>query len=581
MHKLKSERENQPSSLAALGRHSHWSAPGFERLSASPSLAASGHRLEQIRHSGPNPQSSLVRKKMNALSSLLTIPSASMFTKTRCCSSFSPLKCHYQSADNTASKMSTNQKLQKLQHKRRMLRPIDQSRNMTCQAQAASSDLGMPSTGLDLTRSPFITLLNTERVKVALMVAFAMALCNADRVVMSVAIMPLSTTYNWSTSFAGIIQSSFLWGYMVSPIPGGMLADRYGGKVVMGWGVIVWSLATMFTPWAASHSMGMLLAMRALMGLAEGVAMPCMNNMVCKWFPGTERARAVGLTMAGFHLGSVGGLILTPVLMKNYGLSGPFWVFGLLGVVWLSLWAPSVYKDPQSNPSISSSEYAHIEQGSEGLGSSSKEAGKGGLPPFRQIFSKMPTWAIIVANAMNNWGYFILLSWMPVYFNTVLGVNLKEAAWFSAAPWAMMGLAGFFAGACSDRLIQMGVSITNVRKIMQSIGFVGPAVALLCLNTVRDPAVASAWLTAALGLSAFSQAGFLVNHQEIGPRYAGFLHGVSNTAGTFAAIISTVGTGYFIERLGSIQAFLTVTAVLYVISTVFWNMFASGERIFH
>lgn len=157
--------------------------------------------------------------------------------------------------------------------------------------------------------------------------------------------------------------------------------------------------------------------------------------------------------MAGFHLGSVGGLILTPVLMKNYGLSGPFWVFGLLGVVWLSLWAPSVYKDPQSNPSISSSEYAHIEQGSEGLGSSSKEAGKGGLPPFRQIFSKMPTWAIIVANAMNNWvssprirfcswrmssplvafhraildpsrlesmqGYFILLSWMPVYFNTV------------------------------------------------------------------------------------------------------------------------------------------------------------------
>lgn len=106
-----------------------------------------------------------------------------------------------------------------------------------------------------------------------------------------------------------------------------------------------------------------------------------------------------------------------------------------------------------------------------------------------------------------------------------MGVNLKDAAWFSAVPWAMMAVVGFVAGSCSDSLVKAGVSVTITRKIMQSIGFLGPAVALLGLNAVRDPMVAAAWLTAAVGLSAFSQAGFLVNYQEIGPKYAGVLHG--------------------------------------------------------
>lgn len=110
----------------------------------------------------------------------------------------------------------------------------------------------------------------------------------------------------------------------------------------------------------------------------------------------------------------------------------------------------------------------------------------------------------------------------------VLGVNLKDAAWFSAVPWAMMAAVGFIAGASSDFLVQSGVSLTTTRKLMQSIGFLGPAAALLGLNAVRDPMVAAAWLTAAVGLSSFSQAGFLVNYQEIGPKYAGVLHGIKS-----------------------------------------------------
>jgi MFS family permease len=77
-------------------------------------------------------------------------------------------------------------------------------------------------------------------------------------------------------------QSSFLWGYLVSPVIGGVLVDYYGGKKVMAYGVALWSMATFLTPWAAESSLSALLAMRSLLGIAEGVALPSMNNMILR-----------------------------------------------------------------------------------------------------------------------------------------------------------------------------------------------------------------------------------------------------------------------------------------------------------
>ncbi|KAF6153470.1 hypothetical protein GIB67_027337 [Kingdonia uniflora] len=415
----------------------------------------------------------------------------------------------------------------------------------------------------------------SERMKVVILVALVMCLCNADRVVMSVAIVPMAVTHGWSSSFLGIVQSSFLWGYIFSSVIGGALADKYGGKRVMAWGVALWSLATLLTPWAANHSTAMLLTVRAIFGLAEGVAMPSMNTLLSRWFPTQERASAVGISMAGFHLGNVVSLLLTPIIMSAVGISGPFALFAALGILWLTIWVFGITNDPSESRLISYDELRLIQAGK------SKSPGNNGkIPSLRQLFSKLPTWAIVFANVTNNWGYFVLLSWMPVYFKTVFNVNLKQAAWFSAIPWGMMAISGYIAGAASDSLIKEGYSITLVRKIMQSIGFIGPGVALLCLNFAKTPAVAALFLTIALSLSSFSQAGFLLNMQDIAPQYAGFLHGITNSIGTLAAIISTIGTGYFVQWLGSFQAFLTVTAVLYFITTVFWNLYATGERVF-
>ncbi|XP_061339644.1 probable anion transporter 3, chloroplastic [Gastrolobium bilobum] len=413
-----------------------------------------------------------------------------------------------------------------------------------------------------------------ERLKVVSLVACVMCLCNADRVVMSVAVVPLAAKHGWSSSFLGIVQSSFLWGYIFSSVIGGALVDRYGGKRVMAWGVLLWSLATLLTPLAANHSTMSLLAIRAFFGLAEGVALPSMSTLLSRWFPINERASAIGISMAGFHLGNVIGLLLTPIMLSTIGLFGPFILFSSLGLLWVMTWAYRVTDDPLESNFISRSEIRLIQAGKS---VSQKKSSK--FPPLRLLLSKLPSWAIIFANATNNWGYFVLLSWMPVYFKSVYNVNLKQAAWFSAVPWATMAISGYLAGAASDFLINEGYPTTLVRKFMQTIGFIGPAVTLLCLNYANTPTIAATLLTAALSLSSFSQAGFMLNIQDIAPQYAGILHGISNSAGTLAAIISTIGTGYFVQWLGSFQAFLTVTACLYVVTTIFWNLFSTGEQV--
>ncbi|GAU34185.1 hypothetical protein TSUD_162860, partial [Trifolium subterraneum] len=378
-----------------------------------------------------------------------------------------------------------------------------------------------------------------ERYKVVLLLACVMCLCNADRVVMSVAIVPLAAKHGWSSSFLGIVQSSFLWGYIFSSVIGGALVDRYGGKRVLAWGVLLWSLATLLTPLAANHSTMALLAIRAFFGLAEGVALPSMSTLLSRWFPNNERATAFGISMAGFHIGNVIGLLITPIMLSTIGIFGPFILFTSIGLLWAMTWSYQVTDDPLESNFISRSELRLIQSGK----TASPKKSNNKFPPLGLILSKLPSWAIIFANATNNWGYFVLLSWMPVYFKSVYNVNLKQAAWFSAVPWATMAISGYLAGTASDFLINAGYQTTFVRKFMQTIGFIGPAMTLICLNYANTPTMAATLLTAALSLSSFSQAGFMLNIQDIAPQYAGILHGISNSAGTLAAIISTIGTG--------------------------------------
>ena len=433
---------------------------------------------------------------------------------------------------------------------------------------------------------------SSYRFVVVGLVALALLLCNADRVIMSVAGVPLAAANGWGAETLGLVQSSFLWGYALTPLLGGVLADKIGGKNVLLAGIATWSVATALTPFAAAASLPALLACRAVMGLGEGVALPCMNNITARWVPRRERSRAVAACMAGFQSGSVVGLLAAPVMLRAGGVSRPFLVFGVAGVVWAAVWAAAATAFPRGaadkSGRVNAEELRLIEEGGavvEGTGAAAADF-SGDAPEEKRVslarlLSAPPVLACVFANFVNNWGYFILLAWMPLYFKQALGLDLARSAQFSALPWLAMAVCGAFAGAFADWLINdKGVSVTATRKITQGVGFVGPALGLLSLTFSTTAPQALAALTFAVGCTAFTQAGFLVNFQEIGPRYVGAMHGLANTAGSLAGVIGTYGAGVVLEATGSWNAVLRVTAGVYLAGAAVWLAFSTGERVF-
>jgi ACS family sodium-dependent inorganic phosphate cotransporter len=437
----------------------------------------------------------------------------------------------------------------------------------------------------------------------------AFMLCNMDRVNMSVAILPMREQYGWDPRTVGLVQSSFFWGYLLTQVLGGVWADKYGGKLVLGLGVLWWSLATALTPIAASAGLVPLLMARCLMGVGEGVAMPAMNGMLSRWVPVAERSRSLALVYSGMFVGSIVGLALSPQLIARFGWPSVFYGFGSLGVLWYGAWQRRVAATPSQDPEISREERAYIlantvggaaeaaafeaaEKQQQQKAAAAESNGNGADPaaaaapkptpvkiPWKLLLSRKEVWAIIACHFCHNWGTFILLTWMPTYYNQVLGCDVMRSGVFSVLPWLTMAVAANVGGWLADSMVAKGVSVTTVRKAMQTLGFLGPAFFLSQLPGVTTVPAAVACMMGAQGFDAFSQSGLYSNHQDIGPRYAGVLLGMSNTAGVLAGVLGSLATGHLLS-VGTWADVWRVAVALYLVGTVIWLLFSTGERIF-
>lgn len=101
----------------------------------------------------------------------------------------------------------------------------------------------------------------------------------ADRIIMPIAIIPMTSHYKWSLYWQGWILSSFAFGYIASQVIGANAAARFGGKNVLTFAVLLWSVTTLVTPYVAS-SLYLLLICRIFLGLGEGLG-ELGNHDVC------------------------------------------------------------------------------------------------------------------------------------------------------------------------------------------------------------------------------------------------------------------------------------------------------------
>ncbi len=64
-------------------------------------------------------------------------------------------------------------------------------------------------------------------------------------------------------------MASFFYGYILTQIPGGLLAQKFGGRWVFGVGIAMTAVLTLLTPLAAYTRVELLIVVRALEGFFE------------------------------------------------------------------------------------------------------------------------------------------------------------------------------------------------------------------------------------------------------------------------------------------------------------------------
>jgi ACS family sodium-dependent inorganic phosphate cotransporter len=302
-----------------------------------------------------------------------------------------------------------------------------------------------------------------RRYLVVFLTFLSVFVCYIDRVNISVAIIPMAEDLGWSLQTQGTVLSSFFVGYLLLQVVGGRLADRFGGKVVLGTGVLLWSLFTLLTPPAAWVGLTMLLVIRVAMGMGEAVTFPSIFSLYSKWIPLNERSRVVGFTNSGIPLGTVFALVVTPIIVAAWGWEWAFYTFGLVGVIWFGLWRVNVTATPQKHSRLASGELEEIEAGT--IVSEQMDA-----PKWTEFLKSGPVWAIIIAHFCNNWSLYVLLSWLPTFVNKGLGVDYASVGWVTMIPHIASFLFLNIAGNIADRLIRSGMDVGKVRKLMQTIG---------------------------------------------------------------------------------------------------------------
>ena len=82
-------------------------------------------------------------------------------------------------------------------------------------------------------------------------------------------VMLQSWEFTWSKSFQSLLLSVYYIGCCLSQVPGGWVANRFGGKMVITATLIISCLCTLLTPVLARANGYLVLPLRLIMGLCS------------------------------------------------------------------------------------------------------------------------------------------------------------------------------------------------------------------------------------------------------------------------------------------------------------------------
>ncbi|XP_055941336.1 putative inorganic phosphate cotransporter isoform X2 [Argiope bruennichi] len=383
--------------------------------------------------------------------------------------------------------------------------------------------------------------------------------------------------FDWDPSTQSLILGSFFYGYVITQIPGGYFAEKYGAKWLYGIGVFITSVFTLLTPYAAFWGVWPLIIVRAIEGLGEGVTFPAMNALLGRWAPKNERSRMASIVYNGAAVGNVISFALSGIISDTLGWPSVFYIFGFLGIIWTFFWLFLVYETPELHPCITEEEIKYIRKGQDSSG-----VWKTPAVPWKAILTSRFLWALVITHFGQNWGFYTLLTELPTYLAKILHFDLKQNGMLSAIPYLMQACLAICASFIADRLRASGrYRINTIRKWFNSVAFFSPALCIALIPYVGcEPTVIIILLAISVGLNGFSHSGFNVTHVDMSPEFAGTLMGITNCIANLTGFLAPAYVGVIIQTgqtLNNWRIVFFTTSAVYVVSGLVYNIFCTAE----
>jgi MFS transporter, ACS family, glucarate transporter len=405
---------------------------------------------------------------------------------------------------------------------------------------------------------------SSDRRGVVGLLVLLFAITYLDRVCISVAGPRMQEDLGIDLIGWGWVTGAFTVAYCLCEIPTGIMGDRLGPRRVLTRIVLWWSAFTALT--GAATGFYSLLLTRFLFGAGEAGAFPNASVVVSKWFPPRQRATMSGVTLMASQMGgAVAPLLVLPIQMR-YGWRMSFYVFGVVGLVWATVWYAWFRDSPGEKRGRVSS-------------ASTAVAGPPRVShafPWRLASRSATVWSLMGL----AFCYVYVYNFFQTWFHTFLqkGRGFSEAhLLFSALPYVVAAFANLAGGAASDALVRRfgakrGRRVLGFSALTAAGAFT--VAAMLTHNQVRTVV----FLALTYGAITFQQSGVFGVCLDIGGASAGAMVGLMNTTAQVGGLAGAVLYGYIVDRTGSYDApFIPMTALLLLGAVLWMNVDASRE----
>lgn len=403
---------------------------------------------------------------------------------------------------------------------------------------------------------------------------------------MSIVGKPLMEYYNWSNSQYGLVSTAFFLGYMSTMVFGGSLADKIGGGKVLCVGAILWSLFVFLTPIPLSWGFAALVLMivvRALCGMSQGVALPSMTSMIAKWVPKSESAIAQGITLIGVAMGLAVTFPLGAWVMNTWSWQMVFWSFAFLGPIWVLIWWKFGYTSPEQDPHISKSELDFINQSKAAAAASASQVSADDPDQkltIKEAYGMSAVWTGALSMLATHYLFYLFMTWLPTYFANGRGLPLTQSAFSAMMPYvcAMITypLGGGLADWCSRK---WGDNIG--RKVIPIVGLMLAAILLYFATKAESTFAATTLVSLSNGALCLTMGGYYSIPIVFSRKHAGKLVGIWSTFASIGGIIAPTVTGIFVDKFGYDFALVFGAAMAFVaaILLLFVRVAPFGEII--